>query len=98
MKLLPRYSLKWLLGLMGISALFFLAVSMAVNDSSPLASSVMLGVVALLTVLAVQVFFFGVIWLVAMLMGGLSSMFKRVPSSSPVPPVGPSSPEATGTA
>ena len=73
--LIPRFTIRWLLMLTTVSAVFFLIVTCAVRGDA-WAVSVSLGVVSLAVAFLVYGAFFGFAWLVA----SVVSVFREGPS------------------
>ena len=66
--LIPRFTIRWLLLLTTVSAVFFLVVTCAVRGDA-WAVSISLGVVSLAVAFLVYGAFFGAAWLVASVVG-----------------------------
>jgi hypothetical protein len=71
MMVLPRYSLRQLLAIMGASSLFFLVAAFAVRGQ-PWAVAITIGILVVALILVVQAGFFFAAWLFAQVIGLLS--------------------------
>lgn len=83
--LIPRFTLKWLLGFTAVAGLISLVLAQAVRGE-PWAVGVAIGLCSLLPVFAAYAWFFAVAWLFALLRRGLSTTPR---ASSPFATSGP---------
>jgi hypothetical protein len=78
MMVLPRYSLRQLLALMGVSSLFFLLAALAVRGTQPWAVALTLAILVVAGMFLVQGAFFFVAWL----FGNLTQSARFMPTAT----------------
>ena len=84
--LIPKFSIRSLLGLMTVSAFFFLVVSLAVQGKT-WAVSTSLAIASVLVAFTLYVAFFGVAFIFAAIVGGLRVKPQRAtPFATSEPP------------